>query len=225
MFSISRSIAAAPLCVAVLANPGQAAPQGAEDCRKLFALTGTEVSITTANMVPASGDLPQHCHVTGLIPPNVGFEVKLPAQWNGKFFMAGNGGFAGRIQDEQTYGLRRGYATAATDTGHEGPDPRFALNRAAEIDYGYRSVHVTQAAAKRLIAAHYGRGPGRSYFKGCSTGGRQALLEAQRYPGDFDGIIAGAPIYDFSHKQAWNAGWVSKALFGNNRAGLVPLAK
>ncbi len=196
---------------------------GVDSCRDLKSLTDATLSVTSASLVAESVAGPEHCHVTGFILPNVGFEVKLPSDWNGKFFQAGNGGFAGLIQDNQTYGLRRGYATAATDTGHEGPNPEFALSRAAEIDFGYRAVHVTQAAAKRLISAYYGRMPRYSYFKGCSTGGRQALMEAQRFPQDFDGIIAGAPIYDFSLKQAFNAAWAAKALFGDGRKGLISL--
>ena len=218
-------LAAIGTVLTLISTPSAMAAPGAEECQYLVSRTGPDLSVTTAHMVPAGDGLPEYCYVQGLIPPNVGFEVKLPTDWNGKFFMVGNGGFAGSIQDDQTYGLRRGYATAATDTGHEGPEPSFALSRAAEIDFGYRSVQVTQLAAKRLIDSYYGRAPRYSYFSGCSTGGRQALLQAQRYPDSFDGIIAGAPIYDFSQKQTYNAGWVSSALFGNNREGLIPLAK
>ncbi len=217
--------AAMGMVLTLISAPSALAAAGTEECLYLLGETGPDLSITTTRMISARDGLPEYCHVQGLIPPNVGFEVKLPTDWNGKFFMVGNGGFAGLIQDDQTYGLRRGYATAATDTGHEGPEPSFALSRAAEIDFGYRSVQVTQLAAKRLIDSYYGRTPRYSYFSGCSTGGRQALLQAQRYPDSFDGIIAGAPIYDFSQKQAYNAGWVSSALFGNNREGLVPLSK
>lgn len=198
---------------------------GALECQELQALTDTSLSVTVSELKPAEGSRPERCRVAGLIQPNIGFEVNLPTNWNGKFLQVGNGGFAGRIQDTQSYGLRRSYATAATDTGHEGADPSFALERAAEIDFGYRSIHLTQAAAKRLIELYYGQAPSHSYFRGCSTGGRQGLVEAQRFPADFDGIIAGAPIYDFSEKQAFNAAWVAHVLFGNDGRGYVPLSK
>jgi feruloyl esterase len=118
--------------------------------------------------------------------------------WNGKFQQVGNGGWGGSIQ----YGalaaaLRRGYAAASTDTGHVGDTARFALGHPEKlIDFGYRAVHETAAQSKATIGAAYGSPPRLSYFVGCSGGGRQAFMEAQRYPQDFDGIIAGAPGYN-----------------------------
>ena len=89
--------------------------------------------------------------------------------------------------------LARGYASASTDTGHEASDPAWGSNRAKEIDYGHRGTHATAVAAKDLTTAYFGKQPGHSYFNGCSNGGRQALMEVQRYPADFDGVIAGDP--------------------------------
>lgn len=223
--SRASTILAAAVLIIAAGRPATASASGIAECRHLLSLTDADLSITSSDLRPADGVLPEHCHVTGLIQPNVGFEAKLPTDWNGKFLHVGNGGFAGSIQDSQSYGLRRAYATAATDTGHVGPDPDFALERGAEVDFGYRAVHVTQAAVKQLIGSYYGHPPRHSYFRGCSTGGRQALVEVQRFPDDFDGVIAGAPIYDFSLKQAFNAAWVTHALFGDDRAGYLPPAK
>ena len=118
--------------------------------------------------------------------------------WNGKFLQVGNGAWGGSIQ----YGplgdaLRRGYAAASTDTGHTGADASFAMGHPEKlIDFGYRSVHETAVQGKATVAALYGEQPRVSYFNGCSGGGRMSFMEAQRFPGDFDGIIAGAPGYN-----------------------------
>ncbi len=196
-----------------------------DDCRGLLSETDVNLSVVSAEVIAATDKLPTHCRVHGFILSAVNFELRLPPDWNGKFFMVGNGGYLGEFFD-QSYGLARGYATASTDTGHSGPDPRFAYNnRAAEIDFAFRSIHVTAQAAKRLIEAFYGSSPEYSYFRGCSTGGRQALMEAQRFPDDFDGWSIGAPIYDYTYKQIYNAAWVAQALYGNDRDGYVPKSK
>ncbi len=197
----------------------------AAKCKALLAQTDAEMSILTARVIPAEGRLPEHCRVHGMYSPAVNFEVNLPTDWNGKFYMVGNGGYLGEIFD-QSYGLKRGYATASTDTGHRGPSPTFALNnREAEIDFAFRAIHLTTQAGKGLAETYYGKAPRFSYYRGCSTGGRQGLMEAQRFPDDFDGMSVGAPIYDYTLKQTWNATWSARALFGNNRAGYVPYEK
>src|SRR6185369_6390548 len=125
------------------------------------------------------------------------FRLGLPGAWNGKFLFEGVGGFGGSI-GQLTTGLEKGYASASTDTGHQGgtTDASWALdNLAKRIDFAYRGTHVTAVAAKALSQAYYGSAPRRAYFNGCSNGGRQALMEAQRYPDDFDGIIAGDPSF------------------------------
>ena len=140
-------------------------------------------------------------------------ELWLPlTKWNGKFQVVGNGGWAGAISymngDAAASGgpggmagaLRNGYATASTDTGHDDAGAKFALGHPEKlIDYAYRAVHETTIASKAILAAFYGEPPKFSYFKGCSTGGRQALVEAQRYPEDFDGILAGAAANPKTH--------------------------
>jgi len=118
--------------------------------------------------------------------------------WNGKFLAVGNGAWGGSIQYAAlAESLKRGYAAASTDTGHTGPDASFAVGHPEKlIDFGYRSVHETAVQGKSTVRAFYGAAPRFSYFNGCSGGGRQAFMEAQRYPEDFDGIIAGAPGYN-----------------------------
>ena len=151
----------------------------------------------------AYADLPAFCRVELTLKPSpdsdIQSEVWLPQSgWNGKFQEVGNGAWAGSIQ----YGalaaaLRRGYAAASTNAGHTGEDASFALGHPEKLtDFGFRAVHETAVQGKRTIAAFYGRAPQLSYFNGCSGGGRMAFQEAQRFPADFDAILAGAPGYD-----------------------------
>jgi feruloyl esterase len=156
--------------------------------------------------------------VAGVIKPTsdseIKFEVWMPtANWNGKFQGIGNGGFAGSISYAGAAGglagaLARGYATASTDTGHSGGNAEWALGHPEKIaDYGHRAIHEMTEKAKLVIKAFYGEGPKRSYFASCSNGGRQGLMEAQRYPNDYDGIVAGAPANAFTQILtgfAWN---------------------
>lgn len=148
------------------------------------------------------------CRVSLVLKPSsdsdINVEVWLPATgWNGKFQGVGNGGFAGSIDFAALAGaVSKGYAAASTDTGHRGgtTDGAWALNHSEKItDFGYRAVHETADQAKSVIKALYGNNPKRSYFSSCSNGGRQALMEAQRYPADYDGIIAGAPAGFWTH--------------------------
>jgi feruloyl esterase len=158
-------------------------------------------TIVSAVVTPAKEQIPQHCLVNGAVatPGNsVNFQVGWPAQWNGKFLFQGVGGFAGSLGSLRE-GLQRGYATATTDTGHKGAsgtDGRWALNdRPKELDYGHRGTHAATVATKALTRVYYGETPRYAYFNGCSNGGRQALMEAQRYPEDFNGIVAGDPSF------------------------------
>jgi hypothetical protein len=161
--------------------------------------------------------LPAFCRVTVDATPSsdsdIKIEIWLPVSgWNGRLQGNGNGGFAGEI-DYAELGRRllRGYATVGTDTGHagQGTDARWALNHPEKItDFAYRGIHEMTAAAKAAVSAFYGSGPQHSYFAGCSNGGRQALMEAQRYPADYDGILAGAPANFWSHlvsSSLWDA--------------------
>jgi feruloyl esterase len=159
-----------------------------------------DTTVTAAAIVPAEGKTPEYCRVDGHVttPGNtVSFRLGLPVAWNGKFVFEGVGGFGGSI-GQLTTGLEKGYASASTDTGHQGAttDASWALNNPAKrTDFAYRGTHVTAVAAKALSQAYYGSAPRRAYFNGCSNGGRQALMEAQRYPEDFDGIVAGDPSF------------------------------
>lgn len=170
-----------------------------------------DVSITSSTAVPAAGANPAHCDVRGAISGNIKFALFLPLEWNGRFQMVGNGGKAGSIglNDMRTQ-LRLGYASASTDTGHDNDIPeqggaRFGNNalfgQDLEIDFGWRAVHLTAVTSKDIVAAHYGRKASYSYWNGCSTGGRQGLMEAQRFPNDFDGYVIGAPVYDYTGQQ------------------------
>src|SRR5215471_1848894 len=177
------------------------------NCADLRSMTNNELTIAITVSVPESADAPAHCRVVGQLLPTVGFEVQMPADWNGRFVMFGNGGFAGDALEARgrqlQFGraMRRGYAAAATDTGHSNinePDAAFAADRQKLLDYAFRSLHVTAEASKGLLRAYYGSGPAKSYFEGCSTGGRQGLILAQRFPEDFDGITVGAPVLNFT---------------------------
>jgi tannase/feruloyl esterase len=132
-------------------------------------------------------------------------EVWMPLEnWNGRFQMVGNGGWAGNISFPQmSAALREGYATSSTDTGHEGGNGLFALDHPEKItDFAYRAVHNTAVESKALITAFYGKAPKYSYWNGCSTGGRQALVEVTKFPDDFDGVLAGAPANPHIHLHA-----------------------
>ena len=181
------------------------------------------LTIVAARVVEANGATPRYCYAKGAIPPGISYHVQLPlpANWNGRFL---NGATAGRTATSTSptsafaRATRSRTATWGTTTAPS-PDASFALdNRQAEVDFGYRAVHMTANAAKTLIRAYYGKPASYSYFEGCSTGGREGLMEAQRYPGDFDGIVAGAPVL---HYQELNAGhtWLLQRTFRNGFAG------
>jgi feruloyl esterase len=138
-------------------------------------------------------ELPSFCRVVGVIRPTsdsqIGFEFWLPGQWNGRYLQTGNGGFAGVINyGGLVPGLANGFAVASTDDGHTRPGAAWALGHPAKvIDYGYRAVHLTSVISKQVVTAYYRRSASHTYFSGCSDGGRESLMEAQRYPDDFDG--------------------------------------
>jgi Tannase and feruloyl esterase len=131
-------------------------------------------------------------------------ELWIPTSWNGKFQAVGNGAFNGSISyPAMANALARGYATSSTDTGHTGGGANWALGHPEKVvDFGWRAVHEMTLASKKVIAGHTGRAPAFSYWNGCSAGGRQAMKEAQRFPDDFNGIIAGAPGLDWTGRAA-----------------------
>jgi hypothetical protein len=169
------------------------------------ALPDAPTHIVSAKLIAASEDKPTYCEVEGYVSPQVGILMWLPAEkWNGKFLEIGCGGFCGTTQFIFLCNapLRKGYACITTDMGHRAKEAEgleWAYNNTqAVIDFAYRATHVTALAGKAIIAEYYGRKPDKSYFQGCSCGGRQALVEAQRFPWDFDGIIVGAPGINYT---------------------------
>jgi feruloyl esterase len=205
----------APLLAAsaVTAVTLYAAPPAAASCADFVGFSLPNTTITLAQSY-AAGDTVSGatkapvglCRVAGTIKPgsqsNVHFEVWIPTDgsWNGKYQQIGNGGFAGSISlSGIANAVSRGYATAGTDDGTSGPPsgaPAFIGNPDVLLDYGYRAIKATSDDSKAIISALMGRAPDYSYFVGCSDGGREALQEAQRFPSDFDGIIAGSPVND-----------------------------
>ena len=170
------------------------------ECASLNDVHVPGVKVLRAEAVEHSDTAPAACRVNAVLRPTADsdthIEVLLPdrAAWNGKYQAVGNGGWGGSINTaEMATALARGYATSSTNTGHSGGRASFAPEHPEKlIDFGYRAVHEMTVAAKALIAAYYGQPATLSYFVGCSSGGRQALMEAQRFPTDYDGIVAGA---------------------------------
>src|SRR6185436_11010083 len=167
---------------------------------------------------PAPIIAPAHCRVVAVLKPSpdslINMELWLPPadKWNGKFEAVGNGGWAGSIQGlggqpgatpAMVAALRSGYATAGNDTGHEGGNGLFTVGHPEKvIDFAYRAMHEMTVQSKALIKTFYDQSPRLSYYNGCSTGGRQGLMSAQRYPEDFDAILAGAPANDHIYLHA-----------------------
>jgi feruloyl esterase len=223
-----------------------AAPAAAATCEELASLKLTGVTVTSAQTVAAGAftapagrggrgagpnysDLPAFCRVAATLKPTAESDIKielwLPASgWNGKFQAVGNGGWNGNIDiGALATGLRRGYATASTDTGHEGGGGPWMANQEKLIDYGYRAVHEMTVTSKAMVNLFYGNAPRFSYFTGCSAGGRQGMKAAQKYPADFDGIVAGAPAVTVTGRAAF-ATWIAQ----NNlkeAASYIPPAK
>jgi len=175
----------------------------AGSCESLMALKLPSTTITLAVAEPG------RCRVAATLRPSGDSEIKMevwmPASnWNGKYQAVGNGAFNGALgYDAMTTALARGYATSSTDTGHTGPGASFGLGHPEKvIDFGWRAVHETAVASKKIIASYYDAGPTFSYWNACSAGGRQAMKEAQRFPADFNGIIAGAPGLDWTGRAA-----------------------
>jgi feruloyl esterase len=159
---------------------------------------------------------PGYVQVKGVIGGHIRFELLLPDAWNGRFVMGGGGGFVGTVQNSAQDSVHRGYATVGTDTGHQwqpGYMAGWALdNLEAKLNFGYLAVHRTAEVAKALIRSYYGSDAAYCYFTGCSRGGGQAMMEAQRFPEDFNGIVAGAPAFDWTGIAA-NAVTIQKTLY------------
>ncbi len=231
--------------------PPRAAAQ--QSCESLASLKIPNATITSATAINPPPDLTiplppspigpastltisqPFCRVVAFSAPtndsHISFEVWLPvvARWNGKFEAVGNGGFIGQIgYGALAAALNRGYAAASTDTGHaSGNDESWALGHPEKlVDWSYRAVHEMTVDSKLVIEAFYGKPAKLAYWNGCSTGGKQGLTEAQRYPADFDGIVAGAPANYITHLQAGGVytSWV-RLKDGENASGFIPSAK
>jgi len=186
----------------VLLLAAQAAPPAkAADCTALKSLQLPDVTITDATPSGTSAIKVNHCLVEGVVGKEIRFRLLLPDDWNRKFMMGGGGGFVGSLDNQALASLNAGYATVGTDTGHQAglTSAGWALNNPERLlNFGHVAVHRVAEVSKTIISRYYAAPIARSYFNGCSNGGRQALMEAQRYPDDFDGIVAGAPAADFT---------------------------
>jgi feruloyl esterase len=203
----------------------------AANCSQMLSLRLLDTEINSAQLVPAdpARGLPEYCDVMGFTEQTIGFDIRMPTVWNGKMYFGGNGGFAGHIRYNIPVGLSRNYATVSTDTGHQTTsdldilDASWALNdRQAEIDFGFRAVHLTAVLAKTIISTYYGAAAKYSYFDGCSTGGGQSLREAQMFPEDFDGYVAGSPVLDF-RGALLTLNWKMKAIEATPDSDIISL--
>jgi Tannase and feruloyl esterase len=237
--AVLRSMKGLLFCSALLVSiVFMAATAVADSCSDLVNLTLSEATITTAYSITSGSftpensstpitNLPPFCRVVGFATPtsdsHIEFEVWIPEGiWNEKYLQAGCGGLCGSISFQYTSmadSLRRGYAAAATDDGHEAPatDASWALGHPEKvIDYAYRAVTLTAADAKAIIDAYELSEPILSYFEGCSDGGREALMEAQRFPEDFDGIIVGDPGIDLNVLTGFVWDWLAQLSPGSS---------
>jgi feruloyl esterase len=224
--------------VVIAPVPAAAPPPGA--CASLTSLKLPDTTVVSADEITGGSlaptgsqplaNLPAFCRVAAVTKPAVKFEVWLPlTTWNEKFQGVGNGANAGSIgYGAMATALRRGYATASTDTGHATSNARDAAWAVGHpelmIDFGYRAIHVMTDHSKKIAQAFYREAPRYAYFNGCSTGGRQALMEAQRFPDDYDGIVAGAPAANWTRFQTGGHLWIVLAL-NKDPDSYIPAAK
>ena len=203
----------AVVVLSLLALAESTMAQSAGQCADLtrFQIPGTPLVITGAEIVPATDNLPSHCRVDGMINERtgadgrtygIGFGLALPEDWNGRFLFQGGGGYNGMVRPPRgvaavgdRLGLARGFAVATTDSGHKGDvfDTSFNVDQQASLDFAQIAVARVTELAKQIVAHHYGESASYSYFTGCSTGGREAMLMTQRYPTFFDGVVSGNP--------------------------------
>lgn len=205
-----------------------AATAAAQTCESLTKLALPHTSVTSAAVVAATASIPVHCDVKATARPSSDSEIKFelwlpPSGWNGKYQQVGNGGWAGNIPIASfAEPLKRGFAVAGTDDGHSAPGAVWAIGHPEKlVDFGYRAVHETALQSRAIIQAFYGKDATRSYFVGCSDGGREALMEAQRFADDFDGIVAGAPANNWSHTITGGM-WDERAILDDPKGAITP---
>ncbi|OQW88390.1 MAG: tannase [Rhodoferax ferrireducens] len=213
----SLGVAAAKPCADLAATP-------------LTDIGGAGSKIVSATEVDRAGH--QFCEVEGILAPSIGFKVLLPvSNWTQRYLQVGCGGLCGQINLE--IGAADGcvpvsagnFVVAATDMGHQGMAPDFGRDPQKRVDFAYRGVHLTALAAKKLIKTYYGQAQAYSYFTGCSDGGREALMEAQRYPNDFNGIVAGAPAMLFQFQNSLHHGWLAASNTGLDGKAILTAAR
>ena len=185
--------------------PAGAAANATDSCRNLYRLTDLNYAVEPGIEVGENNGVAAHCRINAVINRAIQVQVRLPSNWNGRFMFSTVGGGAGQIGDTTSL-LTRGFAMASTDTGHEGQTMSFMAQPEALIDYAYRGVHLATRFAKKVIQTYYDQDIRYSYLQGCSNGGRAAMLEAIRFPHDYDGIIAGAPAIRFEEFAPWMMG-------------------
>ena len=206
----------------------------AKSCEAIGSFKSGNIVQIASQKVAAEANTPAFCRVKGMLKPEIAFEVSLPEKWNGRFYMIGNGGHAGEALDSPmrvsqiNQALAAGFAVAQTNTGHDSrkePGASFVMsNPQKAIDYAYRAVHLTAVTSKNIIKDYYAKPIKYSYWNSCSNGGRQGLIEAQRYPEDFDGIVVNAPWLDqtgFTIGAMWNQRALSKAPVTAEKMALV----
>ena len=218
------------LCGLTLALALSARAQTPNKCSDLtkFGIAGVTMAITKAETIPASDSAPSHCQADGVIDQRngaggktygIGFAIALPDAWNNRFLFQGGGGYNGSVRPPlgtaaagNTPGLARGFAVVSTDTGHKGAtfDTTFNVDQQASLDFAQVAVGRVTEIAKQIVAHYYGQGARYSYFAGCSTGGREAMLMTQRYPAYFDGVVSGDPAMRTGFSQIGN-NWAAVA--------------
>ena len=196
-----RRLLAASFCMAlslqVLADPA---------CQKLYRMSDLAWAVEPGLLVAATDKTPEHCRLRAVINRAIRVQVRMPTEnWNGRMMFSAVGGGAGLIGDTTSL-LTRGFAMASTDTGHEGQTMEFMMQPEALVDYAHRGVHLATTFTKAAVERYYDKNIEFSYLKGCSNGGRAALMEALRFPDDYDGIIAGAPAFRFDEFASWMVG-------------------
>jgi hypothetical protein len=186
------------------------------DCRELAGITNFDHSVISAELIPAVNDIPESCQIIGVIPAEIQYRINLPVHWNRRLYVHGNGAYGGHsvtgsygLLDRQQ-ALKHGFVTAFSNLGHDKkaePGGSWAFNAIdKEIDYSYRALHLTTSIARQLAQKYYRKPISYSYYDGCSTAGGQGIKAALRYPADYDGILAGSPVFNFVRTvlYAWN---------------------
>jgi len=219
---------------AALVDYSSAAMEPHKACETLSKFKSKDIVQIAATAMPATEAEPAFCDVTGTLSPEIAFEVSLPAKWNGRFYMIGNGGFAGDALDnpgrvaQRNEALKLGFAFAQTNTGHyaqKEPGASFVMsNPQKAVDYAYRAVHLTAKTSREITRDYYGKPIAHAYWNSCSNGGRQGLIEAERFPEDFDGVVTASPWVDqtgFTIGALWNEKAVSAVSLTPAKLALV----